>query len=43
MKLHPMATDTSKAQQPVVYSRSLRAQVLAMANRPERPRLSRTT
>jgi hypothetical protein len=35
MKLHPMATDTSKAQQPVVYARSLRAAVLAAADRPE--------
>jgi hypothetical protein len=35
MKLHPMSTDTSKAQQPVVYARSLRAQVLALANRSE--------
>src|SRR3954453_15740571 len=35
MKLHPMATDTTKAQQPVVYARSLRAAVLAAANRPE--------
>jgi hypothetical protein len=35
MKLHPMSTDASKAQQPVVYSRSLRAQVLALANRVE--------
>jgi hypothetical protein len=35
VKLHPMATDTTKAQQPVVYARSLRAAVLAEANRPE--------
>lgn len=35
MKLQPMATDTAKAQQPVVYARSLRAAVLARGNRPE--------
>ena len=35
MKLLPMSTDTSKAQQPVVYARSLRAAILAAANRPE--------
>jgi hypothetical protein len=35
MKLHPLGTDTSKAQQPIVYARSLRAAALAMANRPE--------
>jgi hypothetical protein len=35
MKLQPMSTDTSKGQQPIVYARSLRAAVLAMANRPE--------
>ncbi len=35
MKTHPMSTDTSKAQQPVVYSRSLRAAVLAAVDRPE--------
>ncbi len=35
MKLHPMATDTTKAQQPVVYARSLRAAVLAAADRAE--------
>jgi hypothetical protein len=35
IKLQPMGTDTAKAQQPIVYARSLRAAVLAMANRPE--------
>jgi hypothetical protein len=35
MKLQPMATDTTKAQQPVVYARSLRAAVLAAAGRAE--------
>lgn len=35
MKLQPMATDTTKSQQPVVYARSLRAAVLAAANRAE--------
>jgi hypothetical protein len=35
IKLQPMSTDTSKAQEPIVYARSLRAAVLAMGNRPE--------
>jgi hypothetical protein len=35
IKLLPLSTDTSKAQQPIVYARSLRAAILAEANRPE--------
>lgn len=35
MKQHPMATDKSAPQQPLVYARSLRAAALAVHDRPE--------